>query len=78
MNFELKLEDEIRVKDKIKKYAGKRINSHEIEEIKILDDGIRSGFLTFEFKSGNNKYKMTYEYGFGGKKGGVLIKKIEF
>ena len=64
-------------KDKIEKYAGKKINSNEISDIKILDDGERSGFLTFEFKSGNDKYKMTYDSGFGGEKGGVSIKKIE-
>lgn len=64
-------------KDKIKNYVGKRINSKEITSIKVLDDGRRSGLFTFEFKSGNNKYKMTYDYGFGGKKGGVSIKKIE-
>lgn len=66
-----------RAKDKIKQYAGKKINSNEISDIKILDDGKRSGFLTFEFKSGNDKYKMTYDSGFGGEKGGVSINKIE-
>ena len=64
-------------KEKIKQYAGKEINSNEISDIKILDDGERSGFLTFEFKSGNDKYKMTYDSGFGGEKGGVSIKKVE-
>ena len=64
-------------KEKIKQYAGKKINSNEISDIKILDDGERSGFLTYEFKSGNDKYKMTYDSGFGGEKGGVSIKKIE-
>lgn len=66
-----------RAKDKIKQYAGKKINSNEISDIKILDDGERSGFLTFEFKSGNDKYKMTYDSGFGDEKGGASIKKIE-
>jgi chromosome segregation ATPase len=66
-----------RAKDKIKQYAGKKINSNEISDIKILDDGERSGFFTFEFKSGNDKYKMTYDSGFGGEKGGASIKKIE-
>lgn len=63
--------------DKIKKYAGKKINSNPIEITKIEDDGKRSGFLTFEFKSDNDTYKMTYDYGFGGEEGGTSIKKIE-
>lgn len=76
-NEESNSEDIKRAKEKIKQYAGKKINSNEISDINILDDGERSGFLTFEFKSGNDKYKMTYDYGFGGEKGGVSIKKIE-
>ena len=76
-NEESNSEDIKRAKEKIKQYAGKKINSNEISDIKILDDGERSGFLTFEFKSGNDKYKMTYDSGFGGEKGGVSIKKIE-
>ena len=63
--------------DRIKEYAGKKINSKPIEITKIEDDGVQSGFLTFEFKSGDDTYKMTYDYGFGGEKGGASIKKIE-
>lgn len=63
--------------DRIKEYAGKKINSKPIEITKIEDDGKNSGFLTFEFKSGDDTYKMTYDYGFGGEKGGASIKKIE-
>jgi len=63
--------------DRIKKYAGKKINSKPIEITKIEDDGKNSGFLNFEFKSGDDTYKMTYDYGFGGEKGGASIRKIE-
>ena len=62
--------------DKVKKYAGKRINSQPIEITKIIDDGKNSGFFTFQFKSGNDTYQMTYDYGFGGEKDEPLIKKV--
>lgn len=62
--------------DKVKKYAGKQINSQPIEITKIIDDGKNSGFFTFQFKSGNNTYQMTYDYGFGGEKDEPLIKKV--
>lgn len=62
--------------DKVYKYADKEITNQPIEIIKILDDGKRSGFLTFIFKSGNNTYQMTYDYGFGGEKSGAVIKKV--
>ena len=69
--------EENRALDIIKKYAGKTINKNPIKITQILDDGKRSGFFTFEFSSGKEKYEMTYDRGFGGKKGGVTIKKIE-
>lgn len=62
--------------DKVYQYADKKITNQPIEIIKILDDGKRSGFFTFIFKSGNNTYQMTYDYGFGGEKGGAIIKKV--
>ena len=62
--------------DKVKKYAGKQINSQPIEITKIIDDGKNSGFFTFQFKSGNDTYQMTYDYGFGGEKDEPLIKKV--
>ena len=61
---------------KVKEYGGKRINDNSIEILEILDDGEYSGFLVFTFKSGNDIYKMTYDYGFGGKKDEPSIKKI--
>ena len=65
-----------RALDKIKKFAGKKINSKPIEITKVEDEGKNSGFFTFEFKSGDDTYKMTYDSGFGGEKGGASIKKI--
>lgn len=62
--------------NKVYKYANKEITNQPIEIIKIIDDGKHSGFLTFQFKSGNNVYQMTYDYGFGGEKGEAIIKKV--
>lgn len=62
---------------KVKEYGGKRINDNPIEILEILDDGEYSAFLVFTFKSGNDVYKMVYDYGFGGKKDKPSIKKIE-
>jgi len=62
--------------EKVKEYGGKRINSKPIEILEILDDGESSAFLVFTFKSGEDIYKMVYDYGFGGKKDKPSIKKI--